>query len=174
MTLRSPPTGPTPSASSACCASPTRADATFDATLEAIAGDFAWSVAFDSDSVSLAAGDTATVAAVVTVAPDAWADNAVLVTARAAAADGMQTTSFRVVPDREAPALNPVAVDPLPPELLGGLDVAWTGLGATVVAPDDAAVAEESLLHDGSDAAGSRVVGRRGAAPARVDRRPRR
>jgi hypothetical protein len=67
----------------------------------------------------------------VTIAADAWADDAVLVSARARTADGaMASGSVELLATSDGAPTNTTPYWPLPDELLGGLDVAYVGFGA--------------------------------------------
>lgn len=112
-------------------------------TFETKTGNSFWQVDVDTGTgqppTALAPGQTQTIPVVVHIAPDARADQPIFVAIRATdTATLRQASAFAlVVPDRNAPPLNSEAFLPLPKPLLGGLDAAWTGLGATPV-PGDA------------------------------------
>lgn len=134
-------------------------DTEVDASIDAVAGDHRWAVTFGDEAPTVEAGDTVEVDATIVVAPDAWADDAVLIAARVRTADGWQSATTTIVPNRDAVPLDPVPFDPLPPELLGGLDAASAGLGAVPIALDEASSTEELLLHDGLAALGQGWTG---------------
>ncbi len=118
--------------------------------LDAALSDYRWSVDFNTDQVTLAAGASQTIPVTITVGPDAWAALPVRITVRAADADGRQATGYvELTPDREAPPLNPQPGWTLTPELRGGLNVAWDGFGAVPVQSDQRAYEYESMLYDG-------------------------
>jgi hypothetical protein len=127
-----------------------------DLTLDAMLSDYRWSVALGSDPITLAAGESRTIPAPITVGADAWADLPVRVTVRARDAGGNFATAFaEITPNREAPPLNPQPGWTLAPELRGGLDVAWSGFGAVPMQPDQRAYGYEVMLYDGISTNGS-------------------
>src|SRR5262249_45958553 len=69
---------------------------------------------------------------------------------RARTADGaQQTASVPIIVGRDAPAVNPEQVWPLPEALLGGLNVAWSALGAQPISSSDGQpVAAQAQLYD--------------------------
>ena len=122
-------------------------DSALDVVLDGVTGHYAWTIDLPADPLSVA-GETATAPVAVDIAPDAWADQPILVTVRATAGTGAATVSTNVVPNGAAPPLEPSPDEPLPNELLGGLDVAWSALGAAPVAADESSAAEEAQLFD--------------------------
>jgi hypothetical protein len=116
--------------------------------LRATTSHYAWRVEIGEPSVELGAGQTTTVPVAVNILADAWADVPVRVTVAAVDdAGGLASAHVEIVPTAESPAVTPSQSWPIPDALLGGLDVAATALGATVVGagnPDD-----EAQLHDG-------------------------
>lgn len=124
-------------------------DAQLDVALEARTGSAVWEVTLDSDAVAIGAGETVSVPIAVRVAADARADEPVFVAVRAAGDDDVASAMALVTPDRAAV---PVSVEPwwpLPDGMLGGLNAAWTALGAAPVAVDEAVTASEAPLYDG-------------------------
>ena len=125
-------------------------DGSSDARLDLTSriGQADWVVIFDDDSIEVPGGATVTVPVAVHVAPDSWADQPIYVAI--AASDGTNQASAidTITPSRSAPPLNAEAWNPLPDSMLGGLDVAWSGLGAKPVALDDAAATVEAPLYD--------------------------
>ena len=116
--------------------------------LDAVTSHYAWAASLGQPEVSVPAGATVSVPVTVDVQPDAWADVPVRVTVRARTADGAQRTAYvEITPGRDATPADPHQAWPLPPSLLGGLDAASLGLGATPVVSIDAAA--EAQLHDG-------------------------
>ncbi len=87
-------------------------------------------------TVTVGPGQRASVPLSVTVAPDARDDQPVRVTVGARSDAGIATTSLTLVPRCEAAPVAPKASWAVPDAMLGRLDVAWSGLGATIV--DDA------------------------------------
>jgi hypothetical protein len=116
-----------------------------DLALASWTGNAAWTVDFDQPTISIGAGETVSVPVQVHIAPDAWADRPIPVYVRAQGDSGFVTTSTTITVDRAAPPVNPEVVAPLPPDLLGGLNVAWAGLGAV---PDDTVSPATNALFD--------------------------
>jgi hypothetical protein len=130
------------------------------------ASDDRWVVALASDHVTVPAGATVELPIRVTVPPDAWADAPTRVWVGLRSPDGrIVSTSLDLTPDRDAPPVAPAQAWPMPPGLLGGLDVASLALGASVVAPTFNPATEE-LLHDGLAVMGSGFIGSIAGAPA--------
>lgn len=138
-----------------------RLDATVDLTntsaspvslrLTAAFGSVTWTADLPQDAVTIQPGASAQVPLAIHVAPDAWADQPVYVSVAATGEDGQVEGSALVLvtPRTDALPVNAEAHPPLPSALLGGLDVAWTGLGAQpspAVDQDPTAVA---VLFDG-------------------------
>ena len=123
-----------------------RADAAL--ALDAATGHYLWEVEFAQETVSVGAGETVEVPVTVRIAPDAWADHPIYVAIRAADGGVAASAMALVVPDRTVPPLSPERWEPLPPTMLGGVDIAWSGLGATPVAVDEAAAVAQMPLHD--------------------------
>lgn len=118
-------------------------------TLEAVASHFAWTPILAETSVSLEAGERTTVPVTVEVAPDAWADEPVFVTVAARTDDGQQrTVEAELHAGRETPPVNPRQTWPLPEELLGGVNVAWSALGAQIRTENEDYAESQVDLHD--------------------------
>lgn len=110
----------------------------------------AWRARPERTEVVLEPGRQASVGLTLSVAQDAWAERPVRVTVRTRDQDGAQrTASIDAVARCGAPPLGARLPQPLPPELLGGLNVAWSALGARPVAADEAAAEDQAPLHDG-------------------------
>ena len=141
--------------------------ATLQLVLDAVTSHHAWRVSVGQAAITLGPGETATVPITVLVAPDAWADRPVQLTVRARDADGAQrTVAADLVAGRDAPPLNPGRVWPLPDPLVGGLNVAWSALGAAPVAASDGQpVAAQAVLYDGLSPAGRRFQAPAAALP---------
>jgi hypothetical protein len=131
--------------------------ATHELTLDIASTHYAWRPSLAQTTVALAAGESTVVPVTVRVTPDAWADQPVQVTVRAADGDAQRTVAVDLVARRDADPVNSDQVWPLPEALLGGLNVAWSALGAepvpTVDGPvdgsDEELAAEQAELHDG-------------------------
>ncbi len=93
----------------------------------------------------LGPGERGSVPVTVRIAPDARDDQPVRITVGARSEIGLVTTAARIAPACEAPPVAPRPSWALPEPLLGRLDVAWTGLGASVV--DDSG--RDAELFDG-------------------------
>lgn len=114
--------------------------------LDVHAGDVGWRATPAEDRVTLAAGETRRVPLRLDVAPGARDDLGVRVTAAARTADGaVATGALELVAVCGAAPVGAHVAWPLPDPLLGGLDVAWLGLGS---APQTS-VRRELLLYDG-------------------------
>ncbi|MEJ7838309.1 MAG: discoidin domain-containing protein, partial [Thermomicrobiales bacterium] len=113
-----------------------------DLTLDSWIGDMRWSVTFAEPVTVVAAGETVTVPVQVAVAPDAWAERPIMLVVRATSERGWATGESTITVGRSAPPVNPAVADPLPESMLGGVNVAWTSLGAV---PDPVAGAESGF-----------------------------
>lgn len=135
-------------------------------TLRHHLSDDRWVVALDRSIVELAPGTTEQVSLTLDVPPDAWADVPTRLTVGAHAEDGRRVSAgVEVTPDRDAAPVGARQAWPLPDALLGGLDAASLGLGATVVSPTFNQASEESL-HDGYALAGAGFSGSISGTPA--------
>jgi hypothetical protein len=119
-------------------------------TLDSRVGNSRWRVEPGSSEITLKAGESATIAVVVHVAPDAWADQPIFVAIEAVNELNVRQASAMelVTPGRDATPLNSETQSPLPDAVLGGLDAAWTGLGATPVSADGQDPAVVAQLFD--------------------------
>ncbi len=120
-------------------------DATLD--LASLSGHTGWRVDPASTSVTVAAGATAEVAVAVTIPPDAWAGHPIAVALQASSAGVQASAMALLTPQGSAIPVNSIPWEPLPPALLGGLDVAWTALGGLPVTDADP-TANELQLYD--------------------------
>ena len=101
------------------------------------------------DRVSVAAGASTEVPIGVEVQPDVWAGEPVRVAAAATAPGGGRTAvSVDVQARPEAAPVAPSTLFSVPAALLGGLNVASTGLGAVPVEPNQGSVQDEEMLYD--------------------------
>jgi hypothetical protein len=117
-------------------------------TLDTVTSDHRWTAIPETTSVAIPAGSTVDVPLDIRVQPDAGADQAVRLTVRARDAAGAQVTgSVDLRADRTIEAVNPLRVWTVPDALLGGLNVAATALGGTLVASSNPDV--EGQLVDG-------------------------
>ncbi len=124
-----------------------------DLSLDALTSHDAWSVTFDSTTVTLAAGASLDMPVTIHALPDLWANTTVRITVRARAADGAQTTTFvEVTPERDAAPVDLRQAWTVPDALLGGLDVASPAVGGVAVPSIDPI--GEAALHDGVTPAG--------------------
>jgi hypothetical protein len=120
-----------------------------DVHLDATSADDRWQVTLAEDVLSLPPGDRRDVPVSVRIAPDARATVPIPVTVRARDDDGnIRTAAFTVAPDASTLPVNPEPGWTLPPTLLGGLNVAWSALGAAPVQPDPGLAVSEALLYD--------------------------
>jgi hypothetical protein len=133
--------------------------APLDLMLDAVASHYAWQPVVAEPALTLPPGETATVPLTVIVAPDAWADESIQVTVRARTADGAQRTAAAAfAAERETPPVDPETGWSLPPALLGGLDVAWVGLGGQAVPHELALDGPQAWLHDGLGLVGNEAT----------------
>ncbi len=120
--------------------------------LDTLTSHHAWTVASPASPVAVAAGGSVDVPLVVHVPPDAWLGVPVRVSVRARDADGASGTAFvEITPARDVAPVDPEMAWSLPPELLGGLDMASAALEAVPVDAHN----HEVYLHDGLSIAGS-------------------
>lgn len=119
--------------------------------LEATLGNVTWTADVPADAVTIQPGASARVPVTIRVAPDAWADQPVFVALAATGADGARAGSALalVTPRTGATPVQAEAHPPLPAALLGGLDAAWTGLGAQSSPATDQDPAAVAQLFDG-------------------------
>ncbi|MGB5514385.1 MAG: VWA domain-containing protein [Thermoanaerobaculia bacterium] len=109
-----------------------------------------WEPRLKETALTLQPGERRTVALDVMVAPDAWADRPVQITAKALTGNGSQkTATTRLIARCGAAPVNEQTSWPLPESMLGGLNLAWTGLGARPLAKDEISPTRQVLLHDG-------------------------
>ncbi len=103
-------------------------------TLQNASSDHNWTPSFKQESLTLAAGEQETLSGQIEVLADARDDQPVLITAGVANEQSfINSTSLSITPSCIAPTVNAQQIWPLPKELLGGLNVAWAGLGSQVV-----------------------------------------
>jgi Mg-chelatase subunit ChlD len=122
--------------------------------LDAVTSHYAWAASLGQDQVDVAAGATVTVPLDIAIQPDAWANDPVRVTVRARDAAGAQSTGHvELTPGAVVAPVHPFQAWSVPPQLLGGLDVAATALGAQPVPTYDPDA--EALLYDGITPAGA-------------------
>ena len=130
-------------------------DTAAELTLDAVASDDRWAVEPPA-SLSVPAGESVDAPVAVRVPADAALDAPVRVTVRARDGGVAQATGYtEITPVRD---VAPVAPEPwwgIPVELLGGLDVASTALGAV----STTARTNEPELHDGVAIAGRGFAG---------------
>ena len=126
-------------------------------TLDALTSHFAWSVELGQTTVSVPAGGSVTVPLTIHALADAWADEPVRISVRAMDGSGaQQTASVEIESARDQAAVNPEQGWSVPAALLGGLDVASTGLGGAAVPMFDPVA--EAQLYDGVTPAGGGFV----------------
>ncbi|MCA8934292.1 MAG: pre-peptidase C-terminal domain-containing protein [Rhodospirillaceae bacterium] len=119
------------------------------------AGDARWQVDLAHSSVELAGGAGTTVDLAVSIAPDVWSGNAIPLTvgARPAGVPGAPVVSASVdlMPGVDIPPVHPSGPWTLPDGMLGGLNLAWAGLGGQ--ADEDALALIDGLINEGGTAA---------------------
>ena len=123
---------------------------TLDLRLDVTTADDRWHVTLAEDALSLSPGDRHDVPVSVWIAPDARAMTPIPITVRVRDNVGnRRTAALTIAPDAATLPVNPEPGWTLPPALLGGLNVAWSALGAVPVQSDPGlAVAEASLYDD--------------------------
>jgi hypothetical protein len=121
-------------------------DGPVDLQLDTHVSDHTYVAALEATEVSLAAGEAASVTLMLTVMPGARDDLGATVTVAARDEDGgVVTGALALAAVCGAPAADPRQVWPVPAPLLGGLNVAWTGLGAEPLTERR----REFMLYDG-------------------------
>ena len=141
-------------------------DAPLAVTLDARASDTDWTAELGRRTIDVPAGVSVDVPMTIAVPPDAWADVSTRISAiRASTEDGrVATAATDLMPTRDAVPMRAEQAWPVPDALLGGLDVAWQALGATIVSPTFSEDSERSL-HDGLALDGTGFVGSIADAP---------
>lgn len=138
--------------------------APLDLALRAATTDLRWTVDLPG-GVTVPAGATVEVPVAVHVPPDAARDIPVRVTVAARTLQRAQATaSLDVTPVQDVAPVAPSMAWPLPPALLGGLDVASAALGAV---PGDT-WSDEERAHDGYAVAGAGMHAQLGSTPIDV------
>lgn len=126
-----------------------RGEASVDIRFDAVSSNEDWIPELSSSSIDLGPGKTSTVPMVVRIAPDMRGGEPVRITVRAQNKEGLFVTSaHRLVAQCAAEPQNSEPVWKLPAELLGGLNVAWTALGAEPVG-EKRDRDRERVLYDG-------------------------
>ncbi|MBX3030829.1 MAG: VWA domain-containing protein [Chloroflexi bacterium] len=121
--------------------------------LDAATSAHRWTVTFDAEAVDVPAAGSTSVPFVLEVPADVPPDRPVRVTVRARDAAGAQVTgSLDIDADRDIEPVGPRQSWMLPPELLGGLDLAASALGGVPVGATDGEA--EAQLYDGLTPAG--------------------
>jgi len=111
--------------------------------IEAHVENARWQVRLGQHAIELPAGATATVPITVLIGPDAWDIRPVHVSVAVFAGDrpgALATAAAEIVPDADAKLAHPGPVWTLPEAMLGGLNVGWSALGATVPKRRDALI----------------------------------
>ena len=112
--------------------------------------DARWRGEVPTGVLTLGPGESRSVPARIDVPPGAWGDHPVRVTVQSTESDSaVRTGSSELVATCEAPPMAPSAPQPLPPNLLGGLNVAWSSLGARIASEDRDVVSWDEDLLDG-------------------------
>ncbi len=132
--------------------------------------DARWRVDVTTDAITLEPGASRSVPARILVPPDAWGDHPVRLTVRSAeAGGGIRTASSSLVATCNAPPMAPSLPEPLPPPLLGGINVAWSSLGARIASEDADVISRDEELLDGYLPASQVWYARRDLLPRDVD-----
>ncbi|KKL08297.1 hypothetical protein LCGC14_2577260, partial [marine sediment metagenome] len=113
-------------------------DSPEELALDVASSDYVWTPSLAEESVTLDAGETKTVPLRVAVLANARTDAPVQLTVRARNQNGAQTTaSVDLLALCGAEPVNPNQLWTTAGDLFGGLNVAWTALGAAPVPEDD-------------------------------------
>lgn len=124
-------------------------------TLEAVTSDVTWRARPPAEAMELGPGEVRTVSVPVDVEADAWGGRPVRLVVRGEDGQGGWRTATTELQARcEAPPVGPAPAAPLPTALLGGVNVAWSALGARPASSDDRRADRESVLLDGLIPAG--------------------
>ena len=127
-----------------------RSDRSQRLDLDAVTSHAAWRAQPERAKLELGPGERVSIPLTLSVARDAWADRPVRITVRLRDQSGAQRTATADAVARcGAPPVGAVSPAPLPPELLGGLNVAWSALGGRPVSTDERAAEEQAALLDG-------------------------
>ncbi|MFP4036275.1 MAG: OmpA family protein [Desulfobacteraceae bacterium] len=117
---------------------------------DAVSSNLDWRPDFPEADVEIGAGETRKIPMAVNIAADVRGDDPVVITVRARDQEGAQKTAVHHLVARcGASPQDPSQHRPLPPELLGGLNAAWTALGAQPVGADDKETKKMLPLLDG-------------------------
>jgi hypothetical protein len=107
-----------------------QASAAMDLTIIPYVADDRWHATVNTSKLHLEPGASATVTMAIQVAPQAWADHAVLVGIGLRDATGGHVAALTTLsPALGAPEANATPVADIPPALVGGINVAWSALG---------------------------------------------
>ncbi|MFQ5566492.1 MAG: VWA domain-containing protein, partial [Paracoccaceae bacterium] len=119
--------------------------------LEAATSHPAWTVGTPGEPLDIGAGQSKKVPITLQVAPDAPADMPVRIDFRVVDPhDAQQVASMPALASCGAEPVNPGRIWTLPDALVGGFNVAWSGLGSRVHdAPADSYGARQPWLYDG-------------------------
>ncbi len=101
--------------------------------LSATTSHYAWWASLEQSSISLSASETKTIPVRLEVLEDARDDQPVLLSIEAKDGSNSVTAGLEVSALCAVPPVNEQLLYPVPDALLGGFNVAWTGLGATLV-----------------------------------------
>jgi len=106
-------------------------EALLEARLEATTSDYRWRVSLDSKDVALQPGASLAIPVEVIAPADAWAARPVRVSFAARGADGVLSEAWKEIRvEGNIPPVSPVAGWRIPEALRGGINIAWTPLGA--------------------------------------------
>ncbi len=123
-----------------------------DLTLASTASQPALHPTLARTAVRLAPNATERVPVAIEIEPDALVDETAQIAVRAATADGARRSAVaKLAVTADAASVADHRFAPLPPELLGGWNLAWAALGSTVVAgerDDDGSTRQQAWLFD--------------------------
>lgn len=106
--------------------------------LETATSDHRWSAVPAESNIALGPGETQVVALDIEVPPDAWGGQPVVISVRAFDGSGAQAeTMVEIGVEGRADPVHSALAWPVPDEMLGGLNLAWSELGGNVVGVEE-------------------------------------
>jgi Mg-chelatase subunit ChlD len=136
--------------------------------LEALAGARGWDASFDPQSISLAPGQSAKVRGKIKALPDRSGLETVPLYIHAASEVGGVTATVPLQATCNTPPLSPEVYQPLPAALLGGLNLAWSGLGSEITSGDKYIRERQTMLFDEMTPLNQRYEIKSGELPADI------
>lgn len=118
-----------------------RSSAAREVDLTATSSHYAWAPWLGAASLTLQAGERRAIPVGLDILPDARDDQPVRLTVEARADGAASAAALELSAVCGAPPVGAQRLWPLPEPLLGGLDMAWAGLGGTIVGDDSMSAA---------------------------------